>query len=356
MDVFPSEVYPSIDAIDHSPDGKLAIGSSKLTGRYWNGSLWLFKTPDQAPDSIYAPDNKHCSCCASTNAGCTDLTWLDEKRLAFASDNGVIELWCVGESFNEVEILANLTGHDDIVQSISVNCGRVKIVSASLDMSIRVWDLEREACTDTFQGHSDAVYGVCFRQEEQEIFASASEDGSIVLWDLRNDKPARRLLNSSHHLAAPLCLTWDQTGNYLAIGYKDGSVSCYDVRNVGQPQVKRKPHCRDVNAVAFCPKRPSWLASVSNDCVVNILDLDASQSCYQNNDHKDFVRDLSWSPVDGCLRTCGWDTQIIRHTPTMIEEGMDTKVNKTVALETSVIARVGCNGIISTVNKSNLIE
>jgi hypothetical protein len=40
----------------------------------------------------------------------------------------------------------------------------------------------------------------------------------------------------------------------------------------------------------------------------------------------------------------------------MIEEGMDAKVNKTVALETSVIARVGCNGVISTVNKSNLIE
>jgi methylosome protein 50 len=118
------------------PDGKLAIGSSKLTGRYWNGSLWLFKTPDQAPDSIYAPDNKHCSCCASTNAGCTDLTWLDKKRLAFASDNGIIELWCTGESFNEVEILANLTGHDDIVQSISVNCDRVKIVSGSLDMRL----------------------------------------------------------------------------------------------------------------------------------------------------------------------------------------------------------------------------
>ena len=56
--------------------------------------------------------------------------------MAFASDNGVIELWCVGESFNEVEILANLTGHDDIVQSISVNCDRVKIVSGSLDMRL----------------------------------------------------------------------------------------------------------------------------------------------------------------------------------------------------------------------------
>ena len=96
----------------------------------------MFKTPDQAPDSIYAPDNKHCSCCASTDAGCTDLTWLDLKRLAFASDNGIIEIWSTGESFNEVEILANLTGHDNIVQSISVNCDRVKIVSGSLDMRL----------------------------------------------------------------------------------------------------------------------------------------------------------------------------------------------------------------------------
>lgn len=158
--------------VSFSLDGKLAIGSSKLTGRYWNGSLWLFKTPDLAPDSIYAPDNKHFSCCASTNAGCTDLMWLDEKRLAFASDNGIIELWCMGENFNEVDILANLNGHDDIVHSISVNCDKVKIVSGSLDMrcqkftsflispktnflhsySIRIWDLEKEDCTDTFLG------------------------------------------------------------------------------------------------------------------------------------------------------------------------------------------------------------
>jgi hypothetical protein len=58
------------------------------------------------------------------------------KRLAFASDNGIIEIWSTGESFNEVDILANLTGHDDIVQSISVNCDRVKIVSGSLDMRL----------------------------------------------------------------------------------------------------------------------------------------------------------------------------------------------------------------------------
>lgn len=133
MDVFPSEVYPSIDAIDHSPDGKLAIGSSKLTGRYWNGSLWLFKNPDQAPDSIYSPESKHCSSCAATSAGCTDLQWLDERRLALASDNGIIELWCTSDSFDTVEILAKLTGHDDIIQSISVNQDKNVIVSGSLD-------------------------------------------------------------------------------------------------------------------------------------------------------------------------------------------------------------------------------
>ena len=68
---------------------------------------------------------------------------------------------------------------------------------------------------------------------------------------------------------------------------------------------------------------------------------------YENNDHEDFVRDLSWSPVDGCLRTCGWDTQIIRHTTAMIEEGLKINKLQTEAIETSVITKVGFNGVVS---------
>lgn len=41
----------------------------------------------------------------------------------------------------------------------------------------------------------------------------------------------------------------------IFLGYKDGGVSCYDIRNIDHALVQRKPHCRDVNAVAFCPKR-----------------------------------------------------------------------------------------------------
>ena len=67
---------------------------------------------------------------------------------------------------------------------------------------------------------------------------------------------------------------------------------------------------------------------------------------YQNNDHKDFVRDLSWSPSDNCLRTCGWDTQIIRHTTSMIEGPKDV-LHKIEAMETNVIIKAGFNGIIS---------
>ena len=111
----------------------MAIGSSRLTGRYWNGSLWLFKNPNQAPDNIYSPDNKHCNSCAATNAGCTDVQWLDEQRLALASDNGLIELWCIADSFDDVDIIAKLTGHHDVIHSISLNHDRNKIVSGSSD-------------------------------------------------------------------------------------------------------------------------------------------------------------------------------------------------------------------------------
>lgn len=125
----------------------MAIGSSRLTGRYWNGSLWLFKNPDQAPDNIYSPDNSHCSSCAATNAGCTDLQWLDEQRLALASDNGIIELWCIADSFDTVEIFAKLAGHDDIVHSITVNSDKNKIASGSLDTRfVRINCLELIFC------------------------------------------------------------------------------------------------------------------------------------------------------------------------------------------------------------------
>ena len=108
-------------------DGTLAVASSALTGRTWNGSLWLFK------DRAKAPDVHYCSAGCSTESGTTDIKWIDSRRLVLGSDSGTVDIWCLSGSFQSLENMASLTDHDNTVSSVSVDCIKSKIVSASWD-------------------------------------------------------------------------------------------------------------------------------------------------------------------------------------------------------------------------------
>ena len=58
------------------------LGSSGLTGKFWAGSLWFYEDPGNAPDI------SKCSAGIQTEAGVTDIQWIDECRVAIASDSG----------------------------------------------------------------------------------------------------------------------------------------------------------------------------------------------------------------------------------------------------------------------------
>lgn len=103
------------------------MASSALTGRTWNGSLWLFKDPAKAPDVHY------CSAGCPTESGTTDIKWIDSRRLVLGSDSGTVDIWCLSGSFQSLENMASLTDHDNTVSSVSVDCIKSKIVSGSWD-------------------------------------------------------------------------------------------------------------------------------------------------------------------------------------------------------------------------------
>ena len=63
-------------------DGSLILGASGLSGRYWAGSLWFYEDPSNAPEV------EKCSAGVQTEAGVTDIEWIDESRIAVASDSG----------------------------------------------------------------------------------------------------------------------------------------------------------------------------------------------------------------------------------------------------------------------------
>lgn len=63
-------------------DGTLLLGASSLSGRSWQGSVWIYSDPAQAPNE------ELCKAGVQTEAGVTDVKWLSEKGVVVASDSG----------------------------------------------------------------------------------------------------------------------------------------------------------------------------------------------------------------------------------------------------------------------------
>lgn len=108
-------------------DGTLAIASSSMTDRIWNGSLWTFKDASTAPDPEYSNGR------ACTEAGINDVEWLDSSRMVVALDDGSVEIWAQTGNLPGLENLVSFTEHDDIVSSVSVDCAKKRIISGSRD-------------------------------------------------------------------------------------------------------------------------------------------------------------------------------------------------------------------------------
>ncbi|KAK4751304.1 hypothetical protein SAY87_004786 [Trapa incisa] len=60
-----------------------------------------------------------------------------------------------------------------------------KILTASGDQTIRLWDVQERKCTGVLMGHKGSVKSLCPHASNSDIVVSGSRDGSFIIWDLR---------------------------------------------------------------------------------------------------------------------------------------------------------------------------
>jgi WD40 repeat protein len=111
---------------------------------------------------------------------------LHECRLDQASRT---RTWLAAASAGEMSaasaLVWSLPGHDAAV--MTVTCGRGRIVSASEDYTLRVWDAESFECLRMLQGHTQGITSlsdVFVNAEGNSAVASGSKDNCIRVWDI----------------------------------------------------------------------------------------------------------------------------------------------------------------------------
>lgn len=93
------------------------------------------------------------------------------------------------EHFEPGSLITELPAHNDVVTAVDFDYPFGTMVSAALDDSLKVWDLNTGRSAGSLEGHNASVRCV---QMEDNIVATGSMDASIRLWDLSRARTSYR--------------------------------------------------------------------------------------------------------------------------------------------------------------------
>lgn len=169
-------------------------------------------------------------------------------------------------NYNTMEKVKIFEAHIDYIRSITVHPTLPVFVSCSDDMLVKAWDWEKNwECTMLFEGHSHYVMQVKFNPKDSNTFASASLDHTVKVWNLSSPVPNFTL---EGHEKGVNCVDYYNGGDkpYLVTGGDDKCVRIWDYQTKACVQTL-DGHSHNVSCVAFLPDRP-LIVSGSEDGTV----------------------------------------------------------------------------------------
>ncbi|KAI9313914.1 WD40-repeat-containing domain protein [Dichotomocladium elegans] len=173
------------------------------------------------------------------------------------------------------------------------------IVTASIDTTCTVWNVETNQAKTQLIAHDSDVYDVAFMHGSPDIFASVGADGSVRLFDLRSLEHSTILYEApppsvterhsngrSDGSSNPLLrLQFNRMNtNMLATFHMDSnSVLVLDIRYPSTPSVELvKSHQGSINGISWSPTQSGQLCTGGEDGQVLVWDINNRADQQQN--------------------------------------------------------------------------
>jgi len=173
--------------------------------------------------------------------------------------------------------------------------------------------------TNAFKGHQGSVEEIQWSPSEPSVFASASGDGTVRVWDVRSKSksPAITVNVSSTDVNV---MSWSrQTSHLLASGADDGVWAVWDLRQwkggaKPTPIASFNYHKEQITSVEWHPTDDSIMAVAAGDNTVTLWDLAVELDDEESKDTagvKDVPPQLLFVHYHNEVRELHWHPQIL---------------------------------------------
>merc|ERR1719295_2212945 len=246
----PAQLHRHLEFMQFNKDGHLIMGCSDLTGRNWSGSLWYYRDPVEPPNVEKALTG------IELDQSVVDGRLVANNRMVVGLDNGGVEQVTLtfsdesdvqAPSFFFLERQYSVQEHDDLISGLDLTKDPLEgggadggqLVTVSYHRSIVALDINtmrlESRISDAHPNLISAVAAKRFhRGEAAKTIATAAQDGTVQLWDLRTSGKQNRLYSNASDW--PTALEWNPDfEHHLYVGTQTGKVHLMDSRNETAP-------------------------------------------------------------------------------------------------------------------------
>ncbi|KAJ5082936.1 hypothetical protein N7532_011979 [Penicillium argentinense] len=236
--------------------------------------------------------------------------------LASCSSDLSIKLWDPADEYKNIR---TLPGHDHSVSAVrfipsgaagSPMAGNL-LVSASRDMTLKIWDVTTGYCVKTLDGHAGWVRDVSPSPDGRFLF-SGGDDRVARLWDVSSGETKATFLGHEHYIesvafAPPSSYQYlsslanykkpppvSSSAEFVATGGRDKIINLWDAR--GNLIKTLVGHDNWIRSLVFHPGG-KYLISASDDKTIRCWDFTQECKCVRTiQAHDHFISSMRWAP------------------------------------------------------------